>query len=221
MRTFALTHDGIITRVVQAEQNPFHASLRAFEVTGIPAQVGNTVDAVGNVGPSVPMSAGDALAAKRAMLRGESHYRRTLGVILPAGDPQGRAFDVGHGNLAVLAALAAAGSPRSVAADGFLTDTPAKDAYEAAASYLAAVLEHEAALSAALDSDPEADIAAGWPDNGAPKPAEAPPAAPPPPAAAPDVPHGTGIVPEQTVEAPHADPAVTVEGDVAAPVVQP
>ena len=220
MRTFALTHDGIITRVQQADQNPFHGSLHSIEVTGIPAQPGNTVDAVGNVGPSVAMSAAAAATTKASMLRGESRYRATLGICVPDGDAR-PVFDTGHGNLALLAALADGKSALTPAADGTLACVPAAKVYAAAAKYRAAVLAREAELRQALADDPTTDIMADWPDNGT-APQEPPaPEQPAPLPAVPNIPLGTGIVPEQTVDAPHADLRVDVTGIVTAPVVQP
>lgn len=204
MRTFALAHDGIITRVVQGDQNPFHGSLTSFEVTGIPAQVGNTVDAVGNVGPSVAMSLADAAKAKASQLRGESHYRSSLGVGLAVGDAVVM-FDTGRSALAALAALADGKSQVVHAADGTLARIPAATVYAAAAKYRTAVLAHEAELQDALASDPSTDTAVGWPDNAV---DDAPPKVAP------------AIITEQTTAAHVALPA-DVQGNASAPDVQP
>lgn len=214
MRSWAHVFDGIVMRVVNSDQNPFHSSLRAVEVTGIPAQVGNSVDAVGNIGPSVPAAPADAAARRGSLISGQAAYRVHAGVWLPAGNPDGHLFDTSDAALGRLAALAAASSSNTPAADGSLAELPASDVFAAAGKYLAACYEHEALLRETAD---DSDVLEGWPDNGEPD-EKSPKAAPPPKAAT--RPAGTGIVPEQTPEAPHADTTLDVVGTVEAPVVQ-
>lgn len=223
MRTFALAHDGIITRIQAGDENPFHHSLHSYEVTGTAAQVGNTVDAVGNVGPSVPMSPAMAAAAKGSMLRHESHYRGTLNVWLQDGDTK-RAFDTGHGSLAVLAALAESGCAVTLASDGTLAHVPASEIYAAASKYRAAVLSREGELQKALADDAKTDIAAGWPDTGEDMPDALKPPEPVMPVVPvlptePAAPVATGNAPEQTV--PPADLPLDAGGTVTAPAAKP
>ena len=213
MRTWALVHDGIVTRVVESEQNPFPAGLRAVNVTGIPAQRGNSVDAVGNVGPSIGVTPDQVGPRHCAMLTGERSFRALSGVWVPPGDPKGALFATSPDALGLLAALAAAGSDHTPAADGRLVAVKASDVFDAAGHYLAACYKREADMA----GDVEADTSEGWPDNGEPDEK----AAPAPVAAVATRQPGTGIVPEQTPDAPHADPGFAVGGTVEAPVVLP
>ena len=212
MRTWALVHGDTITRVQQSEQNPFPAGLRAVEVTGIPAQAGNRVDAQGNVGPSSVMAPAAAAAHRRGLLTGEREFRAVSGVWLPAGDPDGALFGAAPSDLALLAALAAGGSSTTPSADGRLIPVKAADVLKAVGKHMAACYANEAKLA----EDPDADQSEGWPDNGEPDQK----ADHTTPAVAAVRQPGTGIVPEQTLEQPHASPTTSVVGTVEAPVVQ-
>ncbi len=178
MRRWALIQNGIVSRIVEATNHPFHASQTVVDVTAVPAQVGYRADAYGNVSASLPGSVADATQAKRDMLRSETEHQMLRGVWMDG--PDGKVlFDTSPENIALLTALDKGSAEYTPAADGSLPKVSASKVFSAAAALMAKCFAHEAEVADKLKDDPETDITDGWPDNGEPDAADKADTAPP------------------------------------------
>ncbi len=171
MRRWALVHNGIVARIVEAAERPFHSSQTVVDVTGTPAQAGYTSDAYGNMRPTPAADALHAMDSKRSMLRSEGEHQALRGVWVDS--PDGKVlFDTSHEGLARLAALAEGGSDHTPAADGTLAPVASKTVFAAAGKFLAKCFAHEAEMRSKLQDDAETDLFADWPDNDEPDDAD-------------------------------------------------